>query len=60
MDGPKTLQDAIELCKQGYFTILLDESLRGLEAGLEDDGFKVIVPQQCNGPQNLDSKKAFS
>ena len=39
-------QDLIELSKQGYFTILLDENLRGLEAGLEDDGFKVIVPSQ--------------
>ena len=39
-------QDSIELSKQGYFTILLDENLRGLEAGLEDDGFKVIVPPQ--------------
>ncbi len=39
-------QDLIELSKQGYFTILLDEHLRGLEAGLEDDGFKVIAPSQ--------------
>lgn len=39
-------QDRIELSKQGYFTILLDENLRGLEQGLEDDGFKVIVPSQ--------------
>lgn len=27
--------DVIELSKQGYFTILLDENLRGLEAGLQ-------------------------
>jgi len=39
-------QDSFELSKQGYFTILLDENLRALEAGLEDDGFKVIVPPQ--------------
>ena len=39
-------QDTIKLSKQGYFTILLDENLRNLEAGLEDDGFKVIVPSQ--------------
>jgi hypothetical protein len=38
-------QDQIELSKQGYFTILLDENLRALEAGLEDDGFKVVVPE---------------
>jgi hypothetical protein len=37
-------QDVIELSKQDYFTILLDENLLGLETGLEDDGFKVIVP----------------
>jgi hypothetical protein len=39
-------QDLIELSKQGYFTILLDENLRGLQIGLEDDGFKVVMPQQ--------------
>jgi hypothetical protein len=39
-------EDRVELSKQGYFTILLDENLRGLEQGLEDDGFKVIVPSQ--------------
>ena len=39
-------EDLIELSKQGYFTILLDENLRGLEAGLEDDGFKAIMPSQ--------------
>jgi hypothetical protein len=38
-------QDVVELSKQGYFTILLDENLLGLESGLEDDGFKVIAPQ---------------
>jgi hypothetical protein len=39
-------EDRIELSKQGYFTILLDENLRSLEAALEDDGFKVILPPQ--------------
>jgi hypothetical protein len=38
--------DLIEMSKQGYFTIMLDENLRGLETALEDDGFKVIVPPQ--------------
>src|SRR5437764_2382004 len=38
--------DQIELSKQGYFTIMLDENLRGLEAALEDDGFKVVLPPQ--------------
>src|SRR6266480_2153324 len=38
------LQDLVELSKQGYFTFLLDENLRGLETALEDDGFKVVVP----------------
>ena len=37
--------DIEEMSKQGYFTILLDENLRGLAASLEDDGFKVILPQ---------------
>jgi hypothetical protein len=39
-------EDLVELTKQGYFTILLDENLRVLEPALEDDGFKVIVPHQ--------------
>jgi len=39
-------EDLIELSKQGYFTIMLVENLRVLESALEDDGFKVIVPQQ--------------
>ena len=38
--------DLVEMSKQGYFTILLDENLRGLETALEDDGFKVILPLQ--------------
>ena len=39
-------EDVVELSKQGYFTIMLDENLRALETALEDDGFKVIVPHQ--------------
>ena len=39
-------EDLVELAKQGYFTILLDENVRVLEPALEDDGFKVIVPNQ--------------
>ena len=37
-------EDRVEMSKQGYFTIILDENLRVLESALEDDGFKVIVP----------------
>ena len=37
-------EDVIELSKQGYFTILLDENLRILRRALEDDGFKVVAP----------------
>ena len=43
---PAAAEDVAELSKQGYFTILLDENLRGLESALEDDGFKVVVPPQ--------------
>jgi hypothetical protein len=39
-------EDLVELSKQGYFTIMLDENLRVLESALEDDGFKIIVPHQ--------------
>jgi len=49
-------QDLIELSKQGYFTILLDENLRGLEAGLEDDGFKVVMPPQGSKDDELKRK----
>lgn len=35
--------DLVEMSKQGYFTILLDENLRGLEQALEHDGFKVVM-----------------
>lgn len=38
--------DLVEMSKQGYFTILLDENLRALESALEDDGFKVVMPPQ--------------
>ena len=41
----EVLRDRIDLLKQQEFTILLDENLRALEAGLEDDGFKVGVPE---------------
>ena|SRR5580693_2638335 len=39
-------EDLLELSKQGYFTIMLNENLRVLESALEDDGFKVVMPQQ--------------
>ncbi len=48
--------DLIEMSKQGYFTIMLDENLRGLESALEDDGFKVIVPQQGLKDEDLKRK----
>lgn len=38
-------EDLVELSKQGYFTILLDENLRVLEPALEGDGFKVVMPR---------------
>jgi hypothetical protein len=41
-----TEEDLVELSKQGYFTIMLDEDLRVLESALENDGFKVVTPQQ--------------
>ena len=49
-------EDLIEMSKQGYFTIMLDEILRGLEPALEDDGFKVIVPQQGLSDDELKRK----
>jgi hypothetical protein len=48
--------DLIEMSKQGYFTILLDENLHGLEPGLEDDGFKVVLPPQGLGDDPLKVK----
>jgi hypothetical protein len=46
MEHVHVAEDVAELSKQGYFTVLLDENLRGLEPALEDDGFKVVVPPQ--------------
>jgi hypothetical protein len=47
LDLPQSLpEDRIDLSKQGYFTVLLDENLRTLESALEDDGFKVVLPSQ--------------
>ena len=37
-------QDVVELAKGAHYTIVLDENLRALKAGLEDEGFKVIIP----------------
>lgn len=39
-------EDLLELSKQGYFTIMLDKNLRVLQSSLEDDGFKVVMPQR--------------
>jgi hypothetical protein len=45
-DEPLWPNDLIELSKQSaYFTIILEEDLRSLEAGLEDAGFRVIPAQ---------------
>ena len=33
-------EDLLELSKQGFFPIMLDENLRVLESALEDDGFQ--------------------
>src|SRR5271165_4466422 len=51
-----TQEDLVELSKQGYFTIMLDENLRVLEPVLEDDGFKVIVPHQGLKDEALKAK----
>jgi len=51
-----TAKDLVELSKQGYFTIVLDENLRFLERALEDDGFKVIMPHQGLTDQALEAK----
>lgn len=53
--GPDS-SDLIELSKQGYFTIMLDENLHGLEPALEDDGFKVVVPSQGLSDDDLKRK----
>lgn len=49
-------QDVIEMSKQGYFTILLDENLHGLERSLEDDGFKVVMFGQGMPDEELKQK----
>jgi len=49
-------EDVVALSKQGYFTIMLDENLRVLEPALEDDGFKVIVPNPGLTDQAIKAK----
>jgi hypothetical protein len=49
--------DPVEMFKQGYFTMMLDENLRGLEPALEDDGFKVVLPPQGLKDDPLSSKR---
>ena len=56
MNNLTTEEDLVELSKQGYFTIMLDENLRVLETALEDDGFKVILPPQGLTDQALKAK----
>jgi hypothetical protein len=46
MEHVSAAEDVAELSKQRYSTLLLDENLHGLEPGLEDDGFKVVMPPQ--------------
>ncbi len=41
-------QDVVELAKGSHYTIVLDENLRALKAGLEDELYKILVlPAQC-------------
>jgi len=37
-------QDVLELAKGAHYTIVLDENLRSLKPGLEDEGLKVVLP----------------
>lgn len=53
---PNQFGDLVELSKQGYFTILLDENLRNLESALEDDGFKVVLQPQGLTDEDLKRK----
>ncbi len=50
------MADVLELLKQRYFTIMLDENLRALEPGLEHHGFKVIVRAQGLNDEALKRK----
>jgi len=43
MKSLSEFQDVMELAKRSHYTIVLDENLKVLEAGLEDEGYKVIV-----------------
>lgn len=45
MGVSREFADVEEMSKQGYFTILVDENLRGLAPALEDDGFKVVLTE---------------
>jgi hypothetical protein len=53
LDSFTAEEDVVELSKQGYFTILLDENLLALEPALDDDGFKVVVPQPGSSDESI-------
>jgi hypothetical protein len=46
-------QDTLELAKGAHYTIVLDEHLRSLKAGLEDEGYKVVVPPPGASDQDI-------
>jgi hypothetical protein len=44
MDIVQEFQDVIELAKGSHYTLLVDENIAVLKAGLHDEGYKVVVP----------------
>jgi len=46
-------QDVLELAKGAHYTIVLDENLRSLKAGLEDEGFKVVLPPEGAADEDI-------
>ncbi|MBV8842952.1 MAG: hypothetical protein JO307_09085 [Bryobacterales bacterium] len=53
METVQTFQDVVELAKGAHYTIVLDEHLRALKPGLEDEGFKVVLPRQGAGDSEI-------
>jgi hypothetical protein len=46
-------QDTLELAKGAHYTIVPDEHLRSLKAGLEDEGYKVVLPPSGASDQDI-------
>lgn len=46
-------RDVIELAKGSHYTLLVDENIAVLKAGLQDEGYKVVIPPRGASDQEI-------